>query len=94
MASKFIVVCHSSNEWAELPGDFTRTATWAPALAYELTAGFWHGCKIEILSDEDELYQSLHDGAAEAWHNRTTELAERARSLGAATADWRPVTPK
>jgi hypothetical protein len=70
-------------EWAEVPVEGPEALAWGAALAYEMTAGFWRGCNVRVLSAENVLYRMLISDriSASPWRNRTHDLGERARQL-------------
>jgi hypothetical protein len=86
----YIAVVYATREWAALPGDFRDASAWGPALAHELSKGFWRGRRMELVSSDDPLYAELmvdRDGDRR-WRDRTAELEDRARRIDHAGRDW------
>lgn len=92
--TRYIAIVRELCEWAELPGEFDNSQTWAPALAYELTSGFWRDHRMELVSSDDAIYGDVvgHGPCARPWRDRSTELKQRARQLLTLTGRWRPVS--
>ena len=91
--TRYIAIVRELCEWAELPGEFNNSQTWAPALAYEMTSGFWRGHRMELVAPDDAVFEDVVGAGAckTRWRDRSAEMKLRAKQLLTLTGRWRPI---